>query len=460
MTNTHNQTISVIGSGYVGVTTAAILANSGYKVFALEINTQRLETLKQGKSFFHEEYLNPLLKTAVDNGTLVATNSYEDSIPKSDIVFSCVGTPDNPDGSSNLSYVYAAAEESAKYLQKGAVYVQKSTVPVGTGEIIESILQSSDASIGYASNPEFLKEGTALIDSLWPDRVVIGGNEEKSNTFVKEVYETIIKMRQAIVKIAGINESITKSLPVTPDYIITSRNSAELIKVSANAFLALKISFANSIAKLADAAGADITEVMYGVGSDRRIGKAFLNAGRGYGGGCFPKDVKGLISSGLAHGVDLEIMQAVNNENSSMPGYILEKVNNQLTRPIANKKVAVLGAAFKAGTSDVRMSPAVRIANLLSEKMWANVSMYDPEAFTEDGADDQLNRKITIAATMEEALEGAELAVIATDWNEFKTTNPKVYAKLLSGDILVDAMNCLDRDTVVAAGLKYIGVGR
>lgn len=453
-------TITVIGSGYVGVTSAAIFANAGYKVYALEINPERLAAIKKGTSFFYEEYINPLLKNAVDSGMLIATDSYAEAIPESDIVFSCVGTPDNPDGSSNLNYVFAAADETMKHITRPILYVQKSTVPVGTGDKVKTAFASADIAIDYVSNPEFLRESTAVIDTLWPDRTVVGGDSDQANAKILEIYNTVNERSQHIAEVAEIPEAKIRHNHA-PTEIATGLSSAELIKVSANAFLALKISFANSIAKLSDAAGGDIVEIMDGIGADRRIGRSFLNAGRGYGGGCFPKDVSGLISSGLQHGVDLQIMQAANAENEAMPGYILEKALEQLkAESFAGKKVALLGIAFKAGTSDIRKSPALKMANLLVEKMDAEVYAYDPQAFIESDTRKQLHNDIVVCDDMDSALAVADIAVIATDWPEFRETSPETYASNLNSKILIDAMNCMNPHKVKDAGLTYIGVGR
>ena len=450
-------TLTIIGSGYVGVTSAAIFANAGYTVYVLEINPKRLAAIKEGRSFFYEENLDPLLQNAVQKGMLIATDAYAKAIPQSDIVFSCVGTPDNPDGSSNLQYVLAAAEEAARYAKPDLIYVQKSTVPVGTGNKLEKIFRTQKTAITYVSNPEFLREGTALQDSLWFDRVVVGGSDTGANTRVTDVYRQVVEQRDAIAQLSGVTAPAT---PPAAQYIATTLGSAELIKVSANAFLALKISFANSIAKLSDAVDADVTEVMDGIGADPRIGRSFLNAGRGYGGGCFPKDVSSLISSGLQHGVNLSIMQSASAENDAMPSYIVEKVLGTLNNEsFSGKKVAVLGLSFKAGTSDIRKSPAIRIANILAEKMDANVHAYDPQVFA-DEASGQLHSSVTLSNTINAALEDAEIAIIATDWKEFKEFPLASYAQLMRGTLIVDAMNCLDPATVTAAGLRYMGVGR
>lgn len=445
-------TITVLGAGYVGLTTATLLAHAGYTVYVLEPNEERRGAIKDGRSFFFEEGLGPLIKSAVTKGTLIPTNSYAESVPKSHVIFSCVGTPDNPDGSSNLRYVFEAARASAEHMKEDTIYVQKSTVPVGTGEEVEKIFSATGLSCTYVSNPEFLREGTALLDTLFFDRVVAGGNNAVAVAYVLDLYKEILSKRGKIAKTAGI---ATRDHQGT--FIATSRNSAELIKVTANAFLALKISFANSIATLADQVDADVTEVMDAVGADARIGRAFLNAGRGYGGGCFPKDVSGLIASGLDHGVDLGIMTAAQVVNESMIGYVVEKVKAALGEELADKKVAVLGLAFKAGTSDVRRSPGVKLANLLAHA-GARICAYDPEATEE--ARPELARSVTLCQSLQLACKEADAVVIATEWPDFLAYPAKKYAEHLSGTTFMDAVNGFNSRDITKAGLHYIGVGR
>jgi UDPglucose 6-dehydrogenase len=445
-------TVTVLGAGYVGLTTAVLLANAGYKVFAIEPNKQRLAVIKQGRSFFYEEGMDGLIKTAIESGNLVATDSYSESISASTVVFSCVGTPDNPDGSSNLTYVFSAATEAATYMTEGSIYVQKSTVPVGTGERVIELFNKANKKLSYVSNPEFLREGTAIYDTLYFDRVVAGGTDKESVENVLAIYKDLEANRDSIAQNANISPN-----PRLGKYIATSLNSAELIKVTSNAFLALKISFANSIAKLSDAVGADVIEVMDAVGADERIGRAFLNAGRGYGGGCFPKDVSGLIASGLENGVDLEIMTAAQSVNESMPGYILEKLQSALDGDLAGKKIAVLGLAFKAGTSDARKSPGVSIANTLLDNS-AVVSVYDPQANEEARHD--LDARIIPSRSIEEAIVNAEAIIIATEWPEFSQYSPSRYKENSKAHVIIDAVNRLDRSTVLSAGFQYVGVGR
>jgi len=445
-------TITILGAGYVGLTTAALLAHAGYTVYAVEPNKNRLDTIKQGRSFFYEEGLDPVIKTAIDNGTLIPTDSYEDSVPKSSVVFSCVGTPDNPDGSSNLTYVFNAAETSARLLPENAIYVQKSTVPVGTGHKIEQLFSESGKTLHYVSNPEFLREGTALFDTLYFDRVVAGGRNPEAINTVLDIYRQLESHRDEIAALASVEKGTQ-----TGRYISTNLNSAELIKVTANAFLALKISFANSIAQLADKVDADVVEVMDAVGADARIGRAFLDAGRGYGGGCFPKDVSGLISSGLTYGVDLEIMQAAQAVNTSMAGYVVEKTKDALDGSLEGKKVAVLGLAFKKGTSDVRRSPGVLIANVLS-KSGAKVTAFDPQANEEAEAD--LRKGIELCDSLPGTIKDVDAVIIATNWPEFMEYSLRQYKTDMAGTVFMDAYNSFDIAAVTNAGLRYLGVGR
>ena len=442
--------IAVIGSGYVGTTTAAFLANSGYEVVALDIDSKKVDTLNSGKSPFYEIGLDELISSGVSKKTLLATASYEEAITDADIVISCVGTPDNPDGSSNLEYVFSSAKTAAPFLKNGAVYVQKSTVPVGTGKKVIKLLPTH---VNYVSNPEFLREGTAVYDTLLFDRIVVGGENEDALKKVRCLYKAIQNSAAEISKISGgiAGDDIKDH---SGKYISTTLESAELIKVTANAFLALKISFANSIAKLADETGADVNGVMDGIGADKRIGRAFLNVGRGYGGGCFPKDVSGLISSSLEYGVDMPIMTAATDVNESMAGYIVEKVKKQLGS-LSGKRVAVLGLAFKSGTSDARKSPAVKIANFLKSE-GAIVSAYDPEANYE--AREDLNKEVQVYDSAESAIEDAEIVFVATDWPEFENLSWLKKSKNL--ETVVDCMNCLNKDIIEEQNITYIGVGR
>lgn len=449
--------ITVIGAGYVGLTTAALLANAGYKVYLIESHfTDRLESIKSGRSWFFENGLNSLVAEGVASSNLIPVNTF-DCLKETDIVFSCMGTPDNPDGSSNLTFVFKAVDEAIKLLPNGSVFVQKSTVPVGTGSKIKSAFTKASKDIVYVSNPEFLRESTAIADTLWFDRVVVGSSDANATERVIDLYKMLEAKRDAIAEVAGIIPS-AKQVKLQGEYIITSQSSAELIKVTSNAFLALKISFANSIAKLADATGADIKEVMGAVGADPRIGRSFLNAGRGYGGGCFPKDVSGLIASAQQSGVEMGIMHEVVDVNASMPGYIAEKIKEANQGSLVGKKVAVLGLAFKAGTSDARRSPAIDLANIL-QHFGSEVHAYDPEANNE-AISDGLSNQIQLNESIEDCVAGVDVVCIATDWKEFVDYDLVKLKSIMIGDVFADCMNAYEPSSIKAAGFRYIGVGR
>ena len=443
--------IAVIGSGYVGTTAAAIFALSGHDVVAIDIDQSKVDLINSGKAPFYEVGLDNIIAEGISRGTLSATKEYESAISSADMVFSCVGTPDNPDGSSNLEYIFASADEAAKYLKPDAIYIQKSTVPVGTGrEVIKHLPEG----IAYVSNPEFLRESTAIYDTLFFDRVVAGGDNEEANQTILSLHRDVESSASEIADISGIDYDKTKLANNQGEYVSTRLESAELIKVTANAFLALKISFANSIAKLADQTNADIDEVMSVVGSDNRIGKAFFNASRGYGGGCFPKDVSGLIASAKKNDIELAIMEAAQSINESMPQYIIGKVE-QSVGDLAGKNVSILGLAFKAGTSDVRKSKSIKLANLLIDR-GANVVAYDPEANQEAKDEGGLSTEVKLVEDVVSAVSSSEIVFVATDWPEFKDTNN--WLSHTSAKTVVDAMNCLDKTKL--GDIDYIGVGK
>lgn len=457
---TEKPTITVLGCGYVGVTTAVVLANCGYKVFAIEPMPERLNVLKSGRSFFYEPGVDSLITAALKAGTLTFTDSYEQAVPASSIVFSCVGTPDNADGSSNLTYIFNSAQSAGKLMKPGTLFVQKSTVPVGTGRRVMQTFAEAGVQLRYVSNPEFLSESSAIRDTLWFDRCVTGSDNAEAAQAVLDTYRDIEQHAPELTKLARIDSP--SKLP-QPEYTNTNLNSAELIKVSSNAFLALKISFANSIAKLADKAGADVAQVMDAVGADHRIGRAFFNAGRGFGGGCFPKDVSGLIRAAEEYGVDMEIMSAATVVNESMPHYIVNKAGKALDSSAGGnvfkgKNVAVLGLSFKAGTSDVRRSPAIVIANTLAEQ-GAHVRAYDPEAMEESRP--LLDPAIELAEDVPAAVRNADAVFVATDWAQFVSMLDLAELAETSGaKIFVDCMNRFDAGSVKSTGMTYVGVGK
>lgn len=458
--------ISIVGTGYVGLTSAAVLANAGFKVFAVDVDSKKIEAIKQGRSHFFEGGLDSFVSKGVDSGNLIPTLAFEEGIPQSDIVFSCVGTPDKADGSPNLEYIYSAAESIAKNAKNGIIIVQKSTVPVGTGrKLIEHISKiAPKLQYSYVSNPEFLREGSALFDTLNMDRVVVGSDDKAALDRVVEVFTAVNDFAHSVdysefndyrlnnvAKIAPFSE-----IPFVERTFKMRLESAELVKVSANAFLALKISFANSIAKLAEKTDADIVEVMNGVGSDFRIGRAFLYAGLGWGGGCFPKDVSGLISVAKSYGVSLPIMSAAVEENQSMVNHVVRKIKDS-NGGISGMNIAVLGLSFKPGTSDVRKSQSIKLVNKLFEE-GAVVKAFDPQAMEE--AKESLNGNVKLTGSIAECVKDSDAVVIATDWNEFKEHDWKSEKINIRGDIFVDARNCLNARDLIEAGFEYMGIGR
>lgn len=453
------KTITIIGSGYVGTTLAAILANSGYKTYALDIDQNKIDTLKQGKSFFYELGLDSLIKSGIESQNLLPTTSYEEAVPDADIIFSCVGTPDNPDGSSNLSYVFAAIKEASNLMKSGAIYVQRSTVPVGTGrKNIEIVMENNpNLEFNYVSNPEFLRESSAVYDTLNPSRIVVGGDDSSS---LDEVIELFKKIHEFAVTLESsdfsqfANTYGDKLETFEPTYVKTKLESAELIKVTANAFLATKISFANSIAKLSDKFDADVNEVMDGIGFDNRIGRAFLYAGLGWGGGCFPKDVSGLSSTFEEAGISSPIINAIKDVNYAMPSFVISKLKEKVDRG----KVAILGLSFKPGTSDCRKSPAILLAENLIENGY-EVQAYDPKGM-EEAKHEGLNSSVELKNSLNETVSGADIVVLATEWPEFLNADWANIQSQMNGNILIDGRNRLSRRDMEQIGFEYIGIGR
>jgi len=459
--------ISIFGSGYVGLCTGAILASVGHKVKCIDIDANKVDIINSGKSHFFEVGLDEFVASGVKSGDLVATLDYKNAIQTAEIIFSCVGTPDLPDGSPNLTYiedvVRKVAEECEKSGKKEIIFAQKSTVPVGTGDKLIKLAEKINPKLNliYISNPEFLREGSAIFDTLNVDRLVVGGDDKEALEKLIRLFEEVDDFAKSTESDATYAEVYAKRFKVTKPFrervYIMDIKSAELVKVTSNAFLALKISFANSIAKLADAAGADINRVMDGVGSDFRIGRAFLYPGLGWGGGCFPKDVSGLIKVAENYGVKMPIMDAATEVNASMIDFVVNKcrkyANTISGKGLTDVKVAVLGLSFKAGTSDTRKSQAIKLANRLVEN-GAKVTAYDPQAMEE--AKCSLNERIVLKDSVEEAIAEAEIIVVASEWSEFINYD---WSKVDKSKIIIDSRNCLKKEEIKRLGFKYEGVG-
>ena len=419
-------TIAVIGTGYVGLTTGACFAHLGHRVICADIDPSKVDRLNRGEIPIHEAGLEEIVRDAMDAGTLTFVLGAEHAVGEAEFVYLCVPTPQSADGSADLSYLTAAAEQISAHLQPGTVVVNKSTVPVGSTLLVERALGRSD--IPVVSNPEFLREGTAVDDFLNPDRVVIGSDDQAAAGRVASLY-----------------------LGVRAPIMVTDPASAETCKYAANAFLATKLSFTNAIAAVCEAVGADVNDVLLGMGYDHRIGHEFLRPGPGWGGSCFPKDSKAIISIAEDAGYDFALMRGVVDVNVEQFDRIVRKVES--VTPLAGATVGVLGIAFKAGTDDTRESPAIEVMERLVAK-GASVRAYDPAVASLD------LDGVEVVDDAYAACEGATAVVVATEWDEFKWLDLDKIGELVAERNVIDARNLLDRGALKRRGFSYQGVGR
>ena len=440
--------IAVIGSGYVGSVVAACLAHVGHEVIGVESDAAKLQQLSSGVAPFHEPGLDPLIMTAVSDGSLRFTSDFQDAMDNSDVVFVCVGTPPGPDGEADTSAIRGVARSIARNLRHYHVIVTKSTVPIGTGywlgSLIEDIAGPEGRDLfGVVSNPEFLREGNAVQDFLHPDRVVLGSDDPRALEIATDMYRPILEQR--IPGDVGHRE-------VVP-LLQTKLTTAEMIKYASNAFLATKISFANEIARLCEFVGADITEVTAGMGLDNRIGGRFLDAGLGWGGSCFGKDLSALVSTAEEYGYRPRILEGSIAVNQSQRKHVVDELLRQL-KTLRGTKICILGLAFKPNTDDLRDSPALDVASRLLDK-GAFVTAYDPMVHAvPDIADIRLMPNALLAAA------DADAIVVATEWPEFLTIDLDELRAAMRGDIFFDARNNFDPGLVRRAGFRYLGIGR
>lgn len=429
--------VAVVGTGYVGLTTGVCLAHLGAQVVCCDVDANKVAMLSAGHVPIVEEGLEEILADAVRAGNLTFVLGCDPAVRTADVVFLCVPTPQDEDGSADLSYVRAAAAEIGPILPAGAVVVNKSTVPVGSFGIVGETLGRSDVSV--VSNPEFLREGTAVNDFLHPDRVVIGSDDERAARIVAALYAQL-----------------------DTEFVFTDPTSAELIKYAANGFLAMKISFINSVAALCEHVGADIASVVAGIGSDRRIGRPFLQPGPGWGGSCFPKDSRALVSTAAQHGYDFSLMRGVIDINEQQYERMVHKVMAAAGRDVSldGVVVAALGLTFKAGTDDLRESPSLRVIDSLRAR-GAVVQAYDPTAIGElNAVQRERLAGLQLRSSAIDAVDGADVAVVLTEWPEFTTLDLPKVADVMRGNAVVDCRNLLDGERCRTAGLRYDGVGR
>ncbi len=431
--------ICVIGAGYVGLVTAVCVSDFGHDVRCLDIDDERIEALERGEVPFYEPGLAELMKKNMDRGRFVFTTDVAEAVKDAEVVYIAVGTPMNPDdGTVNLDYVVQAAKDIAPHLSADAIVVDKSTVPVGTARMVKQVLTDAGASdsVGVVSNPEFLREGLAVGDFLHPDRVVIGSDSKQVAEKLKQVYHPLVK--------DGCN------------FLITSPEAAELVKYASNAFLAVKLTFINEIALMADKIGIDALEVARGIGLDKRIGKKYLRPGPGFGGSCLPKDTNGLIHIAKSYDSKLQLVETAIEVNDQIPANLVKRLSKEVGG-LDGKRIGQLGLAFKGNTDDVRYSPAISIARELV-KQGAKVIAFDPEATKL--ARRILGDSISYASSPKEALSGADAGIIATEWVEFGEIDPSDIRDWMAGDLLADFRNMIPPEAIVSAGLRFIGMGR
>ncbi|BBB47935.1 UDP-glucose dehydrogenase family protein [Pelolinea submarina] len=429
--------ICVIGTGYVGLVTGVCFADLGNQVFCLDINKDRIDKLNQGIMPIYEPGLEEIVERNIKSKRLFFTTDYETALKDAEIAFIAVGTPSGVDGEADLQYVRNAAETIAQVVDHPIIVVNKSTVPVGTGDWVADIISqtrdSKKLDFSVVSNPEFLREGSAIGDFMNPDRVVLGSLEREAAEKVSRLYE-----------------------PLRAPILITDLRTAEMIKYASNAFLATRISFINEIANICDELGADVREVAKGMGLDKRIGHSFLDAGLGWGGSCFPKDVKALAHMAVLHNSQPQLLQAVMDINRNQRRRVVYRLRKVLGGSLNGKVIGVLGLSFKPNTDDMREAPGTEIIHLLLNE-GASVKGYDPQAM--ENAAKELP-KIQLCDDPYQTAEGADALVLATEWNEFKQLDFEKVYKLLRTPVLVDGRNLWDSQYLRGLGFTYFGIGQ
>jgi len=463
--------ITVAGTGYVGLVTGACLADLGHRVVCLDVDGEKIAQLRLGRVPIYEPGLPELVSEQVASGRLCFSDSYADSIPGAEAVFICVGTPALPTGEADTCYVEAAARSLGEHLRGYCTIINKSTVPIGSGDWVGMLVRQgiarrrepareaavvagearaagalvsvAEAEVAFdvVSNPEFLREGTAIGDALNPDRIVIGAETERAIERMRELYRPLLERHQARGR--------------TIPFLVTDRASAEMVKYAANAFLATKISFINEIANVCERVGADVQEVARGIGLDSRVGLAFLQAGIGWGGSCFPKDLSSLIQTAREYGYDARLLGTVCDVNASQRLVVVRKLQERL-KLIKGKTIALWGLTFKPGTDDLRDAPALQIAERLTQ-LGASVRAYDPQAM-EAAAARGLDAQF--CADAYDAAREADAVVLITEWPEFLELDWARLRELMRRPLIVDGRNALDRCQLLWEGFEYCGIGR
>jgi UDPglucose 6-dehydrogenase len=432
--------LAVIGTGYVGLVSGACFSEFGFNVTCVDKDAEKITKIESGIMPIYEPGLEELVGKNVVAGRLNFSTETGLAVRDADAVFIAVGTPARRgDGHADLSYVYAAAEEIANHLTGYSVVVTKSTVPVGTGREVERIVRKANPSADFdvVSNPEFLREGAAISDFMRPDRVVVGAETDRARDLLRRLYRPLYLLETPI--------------------LMTGLETSELIKYASNAFLAVKISYINQMADLCERVGADVQDVARGMGLDKRIGNKFLHSGPGYGGSCFPKDTMALVRTAQNHDADVSIVNEVVSYNTARKLSMAQRVVQVAGGSVDGKTIAVLGLAFKPETDDMRDSPSLDIVPVLVAA-GASIRAYDPKAMEE--ARHLLPAAVTLQTSAELCLEGADIAVVITEWNEFRALTPDQFLRSMTGTTLVDLRNIYDPSAMRDAGLTYLSIGR
>ena len=450
--------VCVIGAGYVGLVTGVCLAHIGHQVICVDNNQAKVALMQSGESPIYEPGLDEIMQSTMAAGKLNFTTNINNAIANSQILFIAVGTPALPTGESDTLYVEAAARSIGLVINgEYKVIVNKSTVPIGSGDWVRQIINSeieqrkldNIPQFDVVSNPEFLREGSAIYDSFNPDRIILGSSSEKAIAIMQELYQPIVER-----KIAPIS-SLEKLSPQTVPLVVTDLNSAETIKYTANSFLATKISFINEVANICDKVGADITQVAQGIGLDSRIGNKFLQAGIGWGGSCFPKDVSALIHTANDYGYDAQLLKAAVQVNANQRVLAIEKLQ-QVLKILKGKTIGLLGLTFKPNTDDLRDAPAINLIEELN-RLGAKVKAYDP--LIQSSEHHPILLTIDLENNAKSLAKDCDALVLVTDWQEFKYWNYVQLAKLMNTPVIIDGRNYLDANTMAAAGFYYIGIG-
>lgn len=432
--------VAIAGTGYVGLVTGVALAHIGHNVTCVDVDEKKVEKMRQGISPIYEEGLEELMEKNQER--LCYTTDYQNAYQNAEVIFIGVGTPEREDGSANLDYVYQVCEQIANSVQNDCTVVIKSTVPIGTNDNVENYLRDkciNGIAIDVCSNPKFLAQGTAVHDTLYASRIVVGVETEQAANTMRKLYEPLTKD------------------PYNIPYLVMKRRSAEMVKYASNNFLALKLSYINEIANLCQAIGANIDDVTLGMGYDTRIGNKFFKAGIGYGGSCFPKDTKALHWLSKQNGCELKTIKACIEVNENQKIYLFDKIKQDYYSNLSLKEIAVLGVTFKAGTDDLRESPAIENVRLLLEE-GAHVTVYDPVGLEQ--FQKLFQNKINYSDSIEEAIKDKDIVMIMTDWSEIKNFNINEYKILMKNPVVYDGRNCYNSEDMKQHGIQYFSIGR